>query len=101
MGSTSVSTTPDLYVEEKGIKKLIKFDFNQEKSKDGVPEIILKVMHEASTLGNLGVRPKDVIYIDVPREVTLTGEKLNKKLKKDIDAALATIQDMWGNIKQE
>jgi hypothetical protein len=42
-----------------------------------------------------------VLYLDISRQTSLSGEKLNKKLKKDIDAALATIADMWGNIKQE
>jgi hypothetical protein len=101
LGQIEVSATPDLYVEEGGVRKLIKLDFNQERPKDGVVPIILKVMHEASSVQGLGVKPKDVLYVDVSRERTLTGEKLNKKLKKEIDAALTTIQDMWGNLKQE
>ena len=100
-GNMEVSATPDLYVEENGVKKLIKLDFSQVKAKDGTAEIILKVMHEASSNQNLGVKPKDVLYLDISRQTSQSGEKLNKKLKKDIDAALATIQDMWGNIKQE
>jgi hypothetical protein len=100
-GGMEVSATPDLYVEEKSVKKLIKLDFNQEKSKDGTVEIILKVMHEASLVSSLGVKTKDVLYLDVSRRTNHSGEKLNKKLKKEIGAALATIQDMWNNIKQE
>jgi hypothetical protein len=96
-----VSATPDLYVEEEGAKKLIKLDFNQEKPKDGTVPIILKVMHEAANSKGLGVKPRDVLYVDVTRQNTASGEKLNKKLKKEIDAALETIQDMWGNIRQE
>jgi hypothetical protein len=100
-GGIEVSATPDLYVEEKGVKKLIKLDFNQGKSPDETVEIILKVMHEASVGSNLGVKPKDVLYLDVSRQTNRSGDKLNKKLKKEIDAALATIQDMWNNIKQD
>ncbi len=101
MGNMEVSATPDLYVEESGVKKLIKLDFSQDKAKEGTVEIILKVMHEAASTQNLGVKPKDVLYLDISRQTSQSGEKLNKKLKKDIDAALATIEDMWGNIKQE
>jgi hypothetical protein len=101
LGGVEVSATPDLYVEENGTRKLIKLDFNQEKPKEGAIPIILKVMHEASTIQGLSVKPKDVLYLDVSRQQTTSGEKLNKKLKKEIDAALATIQDMWANLKQE
>ncbi len=100
-GQIEVSATPDLYVEETGIKKLIKLDFNHQKSKEGAIEIILKVMYEAASNHQLGVKPRDVVYLDVLRQTHHTGAKLNKRLKKDVDAALETIQDMWANIKQE
>jgi hypothetical protein len=96
-----VSATPDLYVEEGGIRKLIKLDFNQGMPRKGAVEIILKVMVEAAFAQQLGVRPKNVVYLDVSRQAHYTGARLNKRLKKDIDAALATIQDMWASIKQE
>jgi len=96
-----VSATPDLYVEENGTRKLIKLDFNQQKPKDDAVKIMLKVMYEAAASAQLGVKPKDVVYLDVSRKEQHTGAKLNTSLKKQIDAALATIQDMWVNIKQE
>jgi hypothetical protein len=94
-----VSAKPDLYVEEDGKKKLIRLDFNQRNPKPEAIQIVLKVMYEAASLANLGVKPQDVIYLDVSRDNQYTGAKLNKSLKKEIDAALATIQDMWGNIR--
>jgi hypothetical protein len=96
-----VSATPDLYVEEGGLRKLIKMDFNQKVPKKEAVDIVMKVMSEAASAEQLGVQPKDVVYLDVSRRVQYTGTKLNKRLKKDIDAALATIQDMWGSIKQD
>lgn len=99
-GGVEVSATPDLYVEENGVKRLIKLDFNQQKPRERAIEIILKVMHEAASLQQLGIKPRDVLYLDVSRRTRHTGAKLNKSLTKDIDAALATIQDMWANIKQ-
>lgn len=96
-----VSATPDLYVEENGVKKLIKLDFKQNKPKEEAVYIIMKVMFEAASEAQLGVKPKDVVYLDVSRQSQYTGKKLNKGLKKNIDAALATIQDMWSNLKQE
>jgi hypothetical protein len=96
-----VSATPDLYVEENGVKKLIKLDFNQKLPKEEAVDIIMKVMYEAASTDQLGIKPEGIIYLDVSRRVQYTGKKLNKRLKKDIDAALATIQDMWASIKQE
>lgn len=96
-----VSTTPDLYVDEDGEKKLIKLDFNQQNPNPEIIEIVLKVTHEAASSVQLPVKPKNVIYLDVSRQIQYTGAALNKKLKKDIDAACETIADMWPSIKQK
>jgi hypothetical protein len=99
-GDVHVSTTPDLYVEERGAKKLIKLDFNATAPKESVVNIILKVMHEAGMSEDLEVKPSDVIYLDVSRQRQFTGKKLNTKLKRDIDAACDTISDIWPRVKQ-
>lgn len=99
-GEVTVSATPDLYVDEAGRKKLIKLDFNAVKPDPEVIQIVLKVMHEASFLGNLGVQPRDVVYLDVSRQAQFTGAKLNTRLKREIDAACETIADIWPRIKQ-
>ena len=101
IGEMQVFATPDLFVEENGVKRLVKFDFSQQKPRKEIVKIILKVMHEAASQQNLAVKPKDVLYLDVSHQTCFTGEKLNKKLKKEVDAAIATMQDMWGNIKQD
>jgi hypothetical protein len=99
-GDVSVSTTPDLYVEENGTRKLIKLDFSATAPKDEIVSIILKVMHEAAMAEELGVKPADVIYLDVSRQRQFTGKKLNKQLKRDIDAACETIEDIWPRVRQ-
>jgi hypothetical protein len=99
-GEVTVSAVPDLFVDEAGRKKLIKLDFNAVKPDEEVIQIVLKVMHEASFLSNLGVQPKDVVYLDVSRQAQFSGAKLNKRLKRDIDAACETIADIWPRIKQ-
>jgi hypothetical protein len=97
--SVEVSTSPDLFVEENGNKKLIKLDFNVSPLDSESIKIILKVMYEASISKNLTVKPKDVIYLDVSRNEQYNGEKLNQKLKNDIDAACETIEDIWPKVK--
>jgi endo-alpha-1,4-polygalactosaminidase (GH114 family) len=99
-GEVHVTTAPDLYVDENGTKKLIKLDFNAKEPKEEVVNIILKVMHEAAAGQELGVKPADVIYLDVSRQRQFNGKKLNKQLKRDIDAACETIADIWPKVKQ-
>ena len=99
-GEVEVSATPELYVEENGTRKLIKLDFNAEKPDEDMVNIILKVMHEAASLAGLGIAPKDVVYLDVARQNQFVANKLNKRLKQDIDAACETIADIWPKVKQ-
>ena len=99
-GEVVVSATPDLFVDEAGKRKLIKLDFSAARPDEEVIQIVVKVMHEASYLENLGVQPKDVVYLDVSRQAQFTGARLNKRLKRDIDAACETITDIWPRIKQ-
>ena len=98
--NVEVSASPDLYVDDSGVKKMIKLDFNSSPLDAESIKIILKVMHEASEAKNLAIAPKDVIYLDVSRNEQHTGAKLNKQLKKDIDAACETIEDIWPKVKQ-
>jgi hypothetical protein len=99
-GEVSVSAYPDLYVDEEGKKKLIKLDFSEKVPDKYSVEIMLKVMHEAAYNANLPVHPADVIYLDITRHTQYTGKKLNKQLKKNIDAACETIADIWPKLKQ-
>ena len=87
-------------MDEGGGKKLIKLDFNMPKPDEEVVQIILKVMHEAAMMNGLDLQPKDIIYLDVSRQTQHTGKALNKRLKRDIDAACETIADIWPRIKQ-
>lgn len=97
----TVTATPDLYVAEDGRKKLIKLDFNMQKPDEQSVEIILKVMHEAASASELGVLPKDVIYLDVSRQARYAGKQMNKRLLRDIEAACETIADIWPRIRQK
>jgi hypothetical protein len=99
-GEVEVSATPDLFVDDGGHRKMIKLDFNAVALDAESVQVILKVMHEASALQELGVQPKNVIYLDVARQAQQTGAKLNKQLKRDIDAACETIEDIWPKVKQ-
>lgn len=100
-GNVEVSASLDLFVKEGGSKKLIKLDLSATPPTPEVVEIILKVTAEAATAAELGIKPENVIYIDVERQQIYNGAKLGKKLKKEIDAACETIEDIWDRIKQQ
>lgn len=97
----TVTAIPDLFVSEDGRKKLIKLDFNAQKPEQPTIDIILKVVYEASAAMQLGVLPKDVIYLDVSRQEQYAGTKMNKRLLRDIEAACETIADIWPRIRQK
>jgi hypothetical protein len=99
-GEVVVSALPDLYVDEGGTRKLIKLDFNRTRPLAGEVDIILKVMHEAAMHDELEVKPANVIYLDVTRQEHYNGAKLNKRLKREIDAACETIEDIWPRLKR-
>ena len=42
----------------------------------------------------------NVVYLDITRKTQYNGKKLNKQLKKNIDAACETIADIWPKLKQ-
>jgi hypothetical protein len=99
-GEVVVSTSPDLYVDENGTKKLIKLDFSEKKPNEQAIDILLKVMYEAAFEAKMGVLPSNVVYLDISRQAQYNGKKLNKQLKKNIDAACETIADIWPKLKQ-
>jgi hypothetical protein len=100
-GDVVITTMPDLFVEENGKKKLIKLDFSAKKPDEQAVQIILRVMHDAASGTGIPVAPADVIYLDIARQVQHNGKKLNKQLKKNIDAACETIQAVWPTITQK
>lgn len=99
-GDVTITAIPDLFVDENGKKKLIKLDFSATKPNEDAVQIMLRVMHDAAMAAGLQVAPADVIYLDIARQAQYNGKKLNKQLKKNIDAACETIQAVWPTIKQ-
>ena len=99
-GEVTITAVPDLFVDEHGKKKLIKLDFSAHKPNEEAVQIMLRLMHDAAMAAGLPVAPADVIYLDIARQAQHNGKKLNKQLKKNIDAACETIQAVWPTIKQ-
>jgi len=100
-GAAQVSAAPDMYVEEEGVKKLVKLDCKRKESGQYTIDIILKIIHEAASPHKLVDAPSNVICLTVSSGVEHNGEKLDRGLKRSIDEALATIEEMWPSIRRE
>src|SRR4029077_917754 len=95
----TISVFPDLMIDEDGQRMLIKLDFTQAGATDEQIEIMLQLMYEASVAENLGITPKNVIYINARSEQPNRCSKIKKNIKREIDAACENIAAMWEGIK--
>ena len=98
--NVTVSVFPDLLIDEGGEKTLIKLDFTQAGATDEQIEIMLQLMYEATIAEDLGIKPKNVIYINARSEQPHRCSKIKKNLKREIDAACENIEAMWEGIKK-
>ncbi len=97
--SVTVSATPDLVVEENAQREIIKLDCNRRAATDEQIQIMLQVMYEGAVAEELGVKPKNVIYLDAIRDLEHVGSKVKKTVKKEIDASCDNIEALWPTIK--
>jgi hypothetical protein len=97
--NVEISATPDLFVDDDGIRKLIKLHFNASSASQESIKFILKIMHEASSNAGLRVDAKNVIFLDLSRNQSYSGSPLNKNLRRDVNAACENIADIWPHIK--
>lgn len=96
----TVSVVPDLLISENGQKLLIKLDFTQAGATDEQIEIMLQLMYEAALGGDLGIAPKNVMYINARAAEPHRCSKIRKNLKREIDAACENIAAIWEGIKK-
>ncbi len=96
----TISVFPDLLIDEGGQKMLIKLDFTQAGATDDQIAIMLQLMYEASVKAELGITPKNVLYINTKAEEPHRCSKIRKHLKREIDAACENIAAIWEGIKK-
>src|SRR5439155_26606643 len=94
-GRVVLSAYPDLYIEEGDKHKILRLDKRKDVAKPQNIQIVLPVTIIATQESNLQVAPRDVIYVQVERGVQHTGGVLRARLKRDIEAACQTIEDIW------
>ena len=99
-GDVTVSASPDLYVDEGGIKKLVKFDFKAAETEKSTIQTILKITHAAAAMSGMVLSAENVIYLDIGRQKMHKGKELNKRLRAEVDAACDTIAAIWPTLKR-
>lgn len=97
--TVSVGATPDLFVRHKGSNKLIKLDLGTKAPDKRLVAIVLQVIYEAARSSGLSLKPKDVLYLDVPRANVHRSAKVRTRLKGEIEAACENIEALWPTIK--
>jgi hypothetical protein len=99
-GTVTISVFPDLLIEQNGESYLIKLDFTAQGATDEQIEIMLHLMYESASAEDLGIPPKNVLYINARSPEPHRGSKIKKSLKKEIDAACENIEAIWEGIKR-
>jgi hypothetical protein len=94
-GQVVVSAHADLYIQDGDKHKILRLDMGKDTAKPQNIQIVLQVTINAVEESNLPVTPKDIIYVDVERGVEYSGRTVRKRLRKDIEAACQTIEDVW------
>src|SRR5689334_8773768 len=98
-GTVTISVFPDLLIEQNRERYIIKLDFTTQGATDEQIEIMLQLMYETAPAEELGIPPKNVLYINARSPEPHRGSKIKKNLKKEIDAACENIEAIWEGIK--
>ncbi len=94
-----VKVTPDLDVEEKGKRRLIKLDFSEEEPSTEIVKIVSQIMFESAASSGLDIPAGSVLYVDVCRGREHRGARLGARVRRDIEAACETIAQVWDSIR--
>lgn len=93
-----VTVYPDLYVEENGLRKIVKLEFSSDPPKPTVVKIISQCMYEAAQNSGLKIAASQVLYLDVPRGKLHKGARVRARMRKNIEAACQNIKAIWDSI---
>ncbi len=97
-GPVVVAVTPDLHVVDEGRERIIKLEFATTRPDRRVVQVITQAMFEAAEMAGAGLQAADVLYVDVRRGEVHGGARIRARLARDIEAACATIADIWNSI---
>jgi hypothetical protein len=90
-----ITAYPDLHIRQDGQELLLKFEFAANKPDERAIKILAQGMFAAAEAAGLGLKPAAVQVIDVPRGEYYKASKLGSRLAREIEAACATISDIW------
>ena len=93
-----VTVVPDLHIREKGVEKIIKFDFSSRPPDDQIPRIIGQAMFEAMTESGRGIKASNVLYVDVPRKRVIKGARMGARMSGEIRAACENVEAIWDRL---
>lgn len=94
-GSVTLTASADLYVQQNGEKLLIKLDLGKKRPKALMVRILLHIIHEAAVAAKLGLKRRQIIYLD-----TVNGEEHmcppeSSTLSRTVDSACDEVAQLW------
>jgi len=92
-----ISATPDMYVEERGRQRLIKFEFNRNASDPRLAKIVTQAMYEAQAGEGIGLPSSAVLYLNIHTGET-TKAQTRSRLQQEIEDACQNIAALWDGI---
>ena len=94
-GNVRVKVTPDLRVIESGVQKIIKLEFSSDEPSDHLVKIVSQVMYESANRNGTPFPSSSILYYDVPRGAAHKGARARTRMLGNIEAACATIENIW------
>ena len=98
IGKVRISATPDLVVDERGKRKLVKLDFSAKAPDPEKVKIIAQCMFEAAQGHIPKLTSSSILYLDVRRGAEHRGARAGARTWREIEAACETIAALWDTI---
>lgn len=97
-GDVRITVVPDLHVEERSRRKIVKLEFGVDPPSDNEIRVISQLLFEASIKAGLGLPSAGVLYLDVGRGSEHRGARAGSQMRRNIEDACKTISAIWEDI---
>lgn len=93
-----VSVVPDLYVVEKGIPTILKFDFSKDPPGSALIYAVSQIHFDAAVANGIAIKSSSVIYSHVPSGKEHRMARSRSRVQAEIAASCENIEAIWPGI---
>lgn len=98
IGNVTVTATPDLMVESRGRKFLIKLDLGKKKLTAELIELLLHLFHEAARSARIDVEAENILYLESLTGLTYKCPARSRPLQRTVESGCQAFAEMWEDI---